>query len=192
MLALIKCTSVLGTYLLWAALVADIQRVLCLVSVSPGQVNLNLSLGALGSIDGLDLLLPGSGWWLESLLLWGGAASDRLAGRLGLLGGSWSADVGLATTLLGLGLAAPGHDLRAATKALEVLLDNFTSGPSHILVIVAGQVGLKVSSSLEVLLWLPGAVFQLVVTLPLDVEKDLAIIIETVAENLLNDVAAKN
>lgn len=158
-----------------------------LVSVSPGQVNLNLSLGALGSIDALDLLLPGSGRWLESLLLWSGAASDRLAGGLGLLGGSRSADVGRATTLLGL-----AHDLLAATKTLEVLLNQLIRGPRYILARVAGHVGLKVSSLREVLLWLPGAVLCLLITLPLDVETNLPIVIETVVEDLLNDVAANN
>ena len=130
-------------YLLWAALVADVQWVLGLVSVSPGNVNLNLSLSTLGGIDSLHLLLPGSGWWLELWLLWSGAAGGRLAGGLSLLGGSWSANVGLASTLRSrlASLLAGRHNLLTASELAEILLDEFLSGSADVLMSVVQYLG---------------------------------------------------
>lgn len=116
-------------HLLWAALVASFQWVLGLLSVSPGEIDLNLSLSSLGGINGLDLIFPGSTWWGELLLvlLWSDAAGLGLLLGLGLLGGSWS-DVGFAATLGGSLLALAGEDFLTAAEGIEVLLDQLLSG----------------------------------------------------------------
>lgn len=115
-------------HLLWAALVASLQWVLGLLSVSPGEIDLNLSLGSLGGVNGLDLILPGSTWWGELLLvlLWSDATGLGLLLGLGLLGGSWS-DVRFAATLGGSLLAPASQDLLTTTERIEVLLDQLLS-----------------------------------------------------------------
>lgn len=116
-------------HLLWAALIASLQWVLGLLSVSPGEIDLNLSLGTLGGVNGLDLILPGSTWRGELLLvlLWSDAAGLGLLLRLGLLSGSWR-DLGFAATLGGSLLAPAGQDLPTTAERIEVLLDQLPSG----------------------------------------------------------------
>lgn len=115
-----------------------------LLAVLPGQVNLNLALLTLSGIDGLDLVLPATSWWLELLLwgridIWGAGLGLAGASGAGLLGGGgwggWS-NAGVATTLLvqALGTNACGEHV-ATTDGLDVVVEDLLGSPDVRLVV---------------------------------------------------------